>query len=255
MKTTIIAFLTILLAAVLVVGNIHWGKSQASSSSNQKNSSSSNSEINIDLDYYLSFAENWPEDAQKQLEMTLNNNETYHIVLLGSQSIGDSKIGLLPNLTESLTTTYDKYVSIENMVYEETSSNYVLNDETQKLISQKPDMIIFEPFLLADNNLVNINTTIKNISTIIKDTKEKLPNATFVLQPANQIYNASLYPTQVAALKEYAESENITYLNHWENWPEGDSIEVLDYINSDGTPNEKGYEVWSNYITDFLVKK
>ncbi|PKG23713.1 SGNH/GDSL hydrolase family protein [Niallia nealsonii] len=254
MKATIIAFLSILLAAVLVVGNIHWGNSQTSSPSNLKNSSS-NLEKSIDLDYYLSFAEAWPEDSQKQFETTLSNNASYHIVLLGSQSIGDSKVGLLPNLKEALTNTYDKYVSIENIVYDETSSNYVLNGETKNLIKQKPDMIIFEPFLLADNNVLNINTTLKNISTIIKETKEELPNVTFFLQPANQIYNASLYPTQVAALKKYAASENITYLNHWENWPEGDSKEVLDYINQDGTPNEKGYEVWSNYITDFLVNK
>lgn len=254
MKAIIIAFLSILLAAILVVGNIQWGNSQASSSSNLKNSSSI-SNNSIDLDYYLSFAEAWPEDAQNQFETKLKNNKTYHIVLLGSEAIGDSKTGLLPNLKETLTNTYDKYVSIESIVYDETSSNYVLNDETKNLIKQKPDMIIFEPFLLTDNNVVNINTTLANISTIINKTKEALPNATFILQPANQIYNASLYPTQVTALKEYAESENITYLDHWENWPKGDSKEVLDYINLDDTPNEKGYEVWSNYITDFLVTK
>lgn len=254
MKAIIITFLSILLAAVLVMGNIQWGKSQASSSSNITNSSTS-SENNIDLDYYLSFASAWPEDTQNQFKTKLENNETYNILLLGSEALGDAQTGLLTNLKETLTNTYDKYVSIENIVYTETSSNYVLNDETQELINQKPDMIIFEPFLLADNNVVDINTALANISAIIKETKEELPNATFILQPTNQIYNASLYPKQVAALKEYAESENITYLNHWENWPEGDSNKTLDYINADDTPNEKGYEVWSNYITDFLVNK
>jgi len=254
MKAIIIAVLSVLLAAVLVVGNIHWGKSQASSSHAIKNSSS-NIDNSIDSNYYLNFADAWPEGAQTQFETKLKNNETYHIVLLGSEAIGNTKTGLLPNLKEALTDTYEKYVSIENIVYKDTSSNYVLNDETKKLIKQKPDMIIFEPFLLADNNVVDIYTTLANISTIIKETKEELPNATFILQPANQIYNASLYPTQVAALKGYAEKEGITYLDHWENWPDGKSKEVLDYINSDGTPNEKGYEIWSNYITDFLIKK
>lgn len=181
MKAIIITFLSILLAAVLVVGNIHWGKNQIS---NIK-AISSNEDSDIILDSYLDLAGNWPETAQKQFETKLQNKKVFNIVLLGSESIGDSKLGLLPNLKETLTDTYDKYVSIESIVYNETSSNYVLNDETKNLINQKPDMIIFEPFLLTDNNVVNINTTLANVSTIINKTKEALPNATFILQPPN----------------------------------------------------------------------
>ncbi|MEM5011292.1 SGNH/GDSL hydrolase family protein [Niallia taxi] len=254
MKAIIITVLSILLTAVLVIGNIHWGNVKTSSLNNISNSPSS-SVNNIDSDYYLKFASAWPEDSQKQLESAINNDDTYHILLLGSESIGNLDLGLMSNLREALINTYDKYVSIDSMVFNETTSNYVLNGDTETLIDEKPDMIIFEPFLLSDNNIIDINTTLTNLSTIIKETKEQLPNVTFILQPANPIYNASLYPTQVAALKEYAESENITYLDHWKDWPEGDSNKILDYINQDGTPNKKGYEIWSNYITDFLISE
>lgn len=254
MKAIIITVLSILLTAVLVVGNIHWGNVKTSSFNNIVNSPAS-SVNNIDSDYYLKFASAWPEDSQKQLEIAINNENTYQILLLGSESIGNFKLGLMPNLKKAITNTYDKYVSIEGIVYNETTTNYLSSDETNVVIEKKPDMIIFEPFILSDNNIIDINTTLSNLSTIINKIKEQLPNVTFILQPANPIYNASLYPTQVAALKEYAESENITYLDHWKDWPKGDSNEILDYINQDGTPNKKGYEIWSNYITNFLISE
>jgi len=254
MKATIITLLFILLAIVLIVGNVHWDKSKTTSTNNITDSSSK-LENSINQDYYISLAESWPEEAKKQLATAIKNNETYHILLLGSESIGDSDLGLLTDLRESLSNAYDEYVSLETMVYDKTSSNFVLSDEIKNLVDKKPNMIIFEPFLLNDNNVVDINTTLANVSIILEDTTSELPNATLLLQPANPIYNAKLYPNQVAALKDYAESKNITYLDHWKNWPEGNNIEILDFINQNGTPNKKGYEIWSNYITDFLVTK
>ncbi len=52
MKAIIITVLSILLTAVLVIGNIHWGNVKTSSLNNNSNSPSS-SVNNIDSDYYL----------------------------------------------------------------------------------------------------------------------------------------------------------------------------------------------------------
>ncbi len=252
MKAIIITLLSILLVTVLIVGNIHWKETSPSSNSSNVTANLVNS---IDLNYYLSFAAEWPENAQKQLRTKIKNKDTYRILLLGSNSIGYSNVSLLSNIKESLTNTYDKYVSVESIVYNGTTTDYLSSDETKVLIEETPDMVIFEPFLLTDNNVIDITTSLANLSSILKETKEKLPNVTFILQPANPIYYANLYPIQVAALKEYAASEHITYLDHWQNWPDGNSNEILDYLNQDGTPNKKGYEIWSNYITDYLVRK
>lgn len=253
MKSTIITLLCILFAVILLVGNVQWGKSKIISTNNTY--SSSKLENSISPDYYLGLAEAWPEDAKKHLETALKSNETFHILLLGSVSIGNSNLGLVTDLREALSNAYDEYVLLESMIYDNTSSNFVQSNETKKVVDIKPDMIIFEPFLLTDNNVVGIDSTIANVSTIIEETKNELPNATLILQPANPIYKANLYPNQVAALKKFADLKNVTYIDHWQSWPDGDDTEILKYINQDGTPNENGYEIWSNYLTNFLINK
>ena len=249
MKAIINALLFVLFISVLIVGNTHWKNTTSNLNSNTHSVSYTHQ------DYYIDFAKSWPEGAQKKLRTVIQNKGNFQILLLGSASIGESDLGLFSNLKETITNTYNGYVSLETIVYDKTSSDFIINDETKNIVKKKPDMIIFEPFLLTDNNVVGINTTLTNISTIIEKTKNELPDATFVIQPANPIYNANLYPKQVSALKDYAETKKITYLDHWKIWPEGNSIEILDYINQDGTPNKKGYEIWSNYITNFLVTK
>lgn len=251
MKIFLLATLSIILATTVLLGNVNWYKQKK-----DVISKISTYEFNTaSKEDYLYFATNWPNKAQEQFKMKLQKNEVFRILLVGSKAIGNLNTGLLPSVKDSIQNSFDSHVTIDTIMYDGTSSNFVLNNETKKIIDQSPDMIILEPFLLADNNVLQIKTTLTNISTIIEDTQGVLPNSTFILQPANQIYNASLYPRQVAALKEFATLNNITYLNHWENWPKGDSTDVLNYINQDDTPNKKGYEIWSSYITDFLIKK
>ncbi|MFT8323479.1 MAG: SGNH/GDSL hydrolase family protein [Bacillus sp. (in: firmicutes)] len=269
MKAIIISLLAILLAAVLIIGNIEWRKNHSSLSSHQKtnsetettntNKNSNNSKTassnSIPVENYIAHADAWPKSAKKQFEIKLQDKKSFHIVLLGSQSIGDEKTGLLPIIKEKLADTYDKYVTIESIVYDDTSANFIENGEVTNLVNKKPDMILFEPFTLNDNNIIDMNQSVINVKTIMDATKQELPDVTFILQPPNQIEHATIYPLQVRALKTYAEENQISYLNHWENWPAGDSSKIEDYINKDDTPNEKGYEVWGDYINQFLVKE
>ncbi|MGP7818733.1 SGNH/GDSL hydrolase family protein [Niallia sp. 01092] len=262
MKAIIISVLVIILAAVLFFGNMKWTKKHSSSSPNQLNylietNNKTETEANFQDDFraeeYVRFASAWPEDAKEQLEATLENKQTYHIVLLGSEAIGNDKLGLLPNIKRTLSTVYKNYVTIESIVYDGTSTEYVNDNKVTDLIKKKPDMVIFEPFTLNDNNVIDMDTSLANISKIIESTNKKLSDTTFILQPPNQIYNASLYPLQVDALQKYAERHGIYYLNHLENWPAGNDKQVLEFLHADGMVNEKGYKIWSDYINSFLV--
>ncbi|MFP9130279.1 hypothetical protein [Niallia sp. BSM11] len=258
MKTLIVIVLTLMLAAVLVVGNLHWNsRSSEKTSTPAITNSDTNTEAEpeIDTEYYLEFAANWPEEAKEQLQKKLNSNETFQIVLLGSDSIGSDTLGLKSNLKEALSEKYEKNVELESIVYENTTTDYVLNSENEKLVDLKPDMIIFEPFLLNDNNVVAIPNTISNISSIIEETTVVLPDVTFILQPPNQIYDANLYPMQVTALQEYAHEQNLTYLNHWEVWPAGNDVAVNEYLNADARPNESGFKLWSDYLSEYLISE
>lgn len=264
MKAAIISTLSIILVVILIIGNINWNLQTDSPLSNESTPSSPSiasekkSDGYFSQDYYTSFASSWPESAQQLLETKLSEKKTFHIILLGSNAIGNQDLGLITPLKEALAEKYDKYVTIESINYDGTSSDYVKDHDYDALVSKKPDMVIFEPFLLKDNNVVDIFTTLNNVDTVIAETKEALPDVTFILQPAQQIYNASLYPKQVKELQAFAEEGDIPYWNHWEFWPNAKDEAVLEYIVSkDGvsSPNEKGYEVWSNYLINQLISK
>lgn len=264
MKAAILSILSIVLVVVLIIGNIHWNIREDSPLSPIHDTpvsqeKSSNPESYFSLDYYMGFAKSWPEQAQQVLEAKLSDKKVFHILLVGSDAIGDEKLGLLTPLKEALASKYDQYVTIERIVYDGTTSDYVSDEAYEALIDKKPDMVIFEPFLLHDNNVVNISTTLTNINKVIKKTKESLPDVTFVLMPAHPLYDASLYPMQVSDLEKYAEAEEIPYWNHWEAWPDRKDEKVQDYYKElDGDKsiaNEQGFEVWSKYLADKLISQ
>lgn len=74
MKAIIIVVLSILLAAILIVGNIQWRKTSSSYVLKSLY-------FNVDNSSYLGFAKAWPENSQTQFELKLQNNDTSHIIL------------------------------------------------------------------------------------------------------------------------------------------------------------------------------
>jgi hypothetical protein len=62
-----------------------------------------------------------------------------------------------------------------------------------------------------------------------------------MLMPLHPLYKAKLYPIQVAELKEYAEINQIPYLDHWSAWPVLESEDMLNFLTPDkSAPNEEG---------------
>jgi hypothetical protein len=126
-----------------------------------------------------------------------------------------------------------------------------------EIAAENAQLVLFEPLLLNDNDaFVSIGKTLANITQIIEDVKKTNPDTTFILQPSYPLYNAKLYPLQVAALRDYAKKNNLTYLDHWQAWPDTSDLKLKDYL-QDGNSgaNEKGNKVWGQFIVDYLVNK
>jgi hypothetical protein len=266
MKAIILSILSIILVVILVIGNIHWNIREDSPLSNIHPTKEADGEVEnkenkeqyFSLDYYMSFAKSWPESAQQVLEDKLTEKQPFQILLVGSDEIGDKELGLITPLQKALASKYDKYVTIDSLTYDGTSSDYVNNNEYESIIEQKPNMIIMEPFLLNDNGTLDISTTLMNLNEVINVTEDALPDVTFVLMPAHPLYNVGFYPMQVSDLQKYAESKDITYWNHWEAWPDIKDPKVQDYYDEfgeDSKANEQGFEVWSNYIAKKLISE
>ena len=114
----------------------------------------------------------------------------------------------------------------------------------------KPDVLILEALTLADNGNVEVEDNHDNISTIIQELQSINEDLYVILMPTHPIPNATIYPKQVDALKEYAAENDYTYIDHWEAWPDyTNEAELMEYLNEDkSAPNEKGIEIWSKEV-------
>ena len=257
MKVTIISVLAIACAAVLVLGNIHWdkkttvavGPEQATQAPSEHKASAADHQTQ-DL---LSYATNWPENSQEQFKQKIEENQPFHIIIAGSESLAAENNGW-PNMVKaSLEETYGEAVKVDVQEYDMNSSQFVQQDKQQELTG---DMIILEPFTLKDNGVVRIEDSIANLETIIDDVTAAHPNTEFLIQPPHPLYDARFYPIQVNQLKKFAEDHQLTYLDHWSAWPDAKTEEIKDYLLEDqSAPNERGHEIWAKFIEDFLIKK
>lgn len=266
MKAFFTTILVIVCMAVLVWGNFHW--TQKTTVSGEVNESPVISKTVSDKEMeqekvespsnsLVEFTKNWPEQGVEGFQKALEEKRPYKVLMIGSSALGDDKSGWAAITREKLLEKYsEKQMNVEIEVFDETSRDFVNNDGAETIIDEKADMVLFEPFTLMDNGEVSIEDSLNNIQTVMDVTLEANPDTVFILMPPHPIYNATFYPKQVEALKEYAEDNKIAYLDHWKAWPDFKTEEVKEYITSDNSqPNEQGHELWSKFVTDYLISK
>lgn len=249
MKYLFTAIWGIVCIGVLAYGHFHWNQQTAvkavtplvTQESSQPDDSS-----------YLELAANWPEAAKAQFKIALEEEKPYKILFVGSSAMEWEK-----TVSQSLTETFgSERIITANHTYDLTTNDIVAENKQLELSAEQAHLVVIEPFLFNDNGKVKIDVTLANLTKIIEDIKANNPDSTFILQPSFPIYLPKLYSTQVEALKEYAIANNITYLDHWTAWPLTDNPEIKNFLNEDqSAPNEQGYQVWAQFLTDYFVNK
>jgi hypothetical protein len=266
MKTFFTTIFGILCVIVLFMGNIYWqGKTAVSVGTtatednsslkpkvNEKDEGESNS-----TDQLLSFAKNWPVSARESFEQSLLDKQSFSIMIVGSEGIGNDASGWEQLVSDSLLETYGKQnIDVSIHTFDLTTANFIQESKDIELAEEAPDLVLFEPFTLNDNGNIEIVDSLEHIATFIEEAKMVNPNVAFVLQPPHPLYQAKFYPLQVEALKDYAEANGIAYLDHWTVWPDPETSEVKDYLLADqSAPNDKGHELWGKYINDYLISQ
>jgi hypothetical protein len=148
------------------------------------------------------------------------------------------------------------HIAVSVHTYNVTSNEFIANNTQKEIAAEKAQLIVFEPFLLNDNNKGTVANSLNNLTKIMGDVKAANPGTTFILQPSYPLYAAKYYPRQVAKLKQYAAQNQITYLDHWTSWPASTDKALNDYLLPGGTgPNEKGIQIWSQYLINYLIHK
>lgn len=245
-------FLTVLLG-IICVAILYWGHSYY----NQKIEAASNKgtevsqgtgeeavEQSIDID---DLTKNWPDKTVERMKQTIKEKKKFKLLLVGNKS--DTKS--YKDVKEKLTEAFGDHITVSIVSFNGTSTHFI---QEKDLADKKADLIVLEPFLVADNGEVAIDDTLKNVSKFIKQVVDSNPKASVVLQPSYPIYQAKYYPIQVEELKKYAKKKDIPYLDHWSAWPDYQNEEIQDYLLPDQSgPNEKGIQVWSDYLLHYLM--
>ena len=205
----------------------------------------------------LLLTKNWPEKGVEDFKQALENKQPFKIVIVGSTALGGDEGWAMKTKTNLLESYGAEILTVDIIEYDSTSSNFVESEKLAELVAFNGNMILLEPFILNDNaGLIKIDDSLANVSLIVETVKNTNPEAVFLLQPSHPIFQATRYPVQISELKQYATTNDINFLDHWTSWPNPNDEEVKDYLNVDqSAPNDKGHQLWSEFISDYLISK
>lgn len=264
MRKFITTLLGIVSIGVILVGHSHWNKkieaasiqafAASSQLSNYENSLNSSSSTQEEL---LTSASNWPSTAVVAFKKALKEKRTYKVLFVGSPAMGSETTGTFPVIKKKLIETFGKKnIQVGLKTFNSTSTKFISEHHQAEIAAEKADLIVLEPFILLNNGEVLPENTLKDIAMIMDDIRAENPDTTFILQPSYPLFQAKIYPNQVAVLKKFAEENKIAYLDHWAAWPDPNTNAFKEYLLPDGSaPSEKGYEVWSNYLNKYFTNQ
>ncbi|MCF6410076.1 SGNH/GDSL hydrolase family protein [Pseudalkalibacillus salsuginis] len=202
---------------------------------------------------------NLSDEIREKVINAVENEVPVHMAVIGSdaQSKGENPWPIL--VQEKLNEEYGEGV-FKLTPYsfgEETSIRVHSSDRYAEIIEEHPDIVLLEPFILNDNRG---RIAVKDTKTAILLMKSKLlernEEAVLILQPPHPIYQSNSYDNQVVEIREFAEENDILFLNHWENWPGTSDVTIKEYVLSDDSaPNDKGNKVWAEFISDYFIGK
>ncbi|WP_181833279.1 SGNH/GDSL hydrolase family protein [Bacillus taeanensis] len=265
MKKLFIAVVCLASLSALIAGKIHWDQKIKEAAVDallegspveaeaKELASSETTPVNVDT-----LTANLPEDLAEKIQAKLASKETIKFVVVGSKAVSEGEQGWPALLQQQLDTAYgeDVFDIVVKSYGDDHSVTVVQNQKQYEIAALQPDILLLEPFTLNDTGAVESENNQQSIEAIVYAVKQSSPDAVIFLQPPNPAYNVLYYSAQVAVLEAYAAEKGYYYLNHWASWPKPDSEELLQYIHKeDDTPNEKGHQLWADYLGNYFLSK
>ena len=204
----------------------------------------------------LHYAAKWPAEAQENFQAALENGQPYKIVIAGSPALGQEPSGWSAIVKQELEKVYGESIDVSVKSYDLTSVEFINEGKHEELAAERGDMVLLEPFILKNNGKVGNELAAENYSEIITAIKDANEKAVVILQPANPLSKARFYPLQVEALKEYAEANELPYIDHWQAWPETEEERRELFDGSEQSyPNESGHKLWADYLVNYFISE
>ncbi|MGD6961112.1 SGNH/GDSL hydrolase family protein [Fictibacillus phosphorivorans] len=261
MKKVMYSLIIALSIASIIFGNYYYkfkinetaeaAKMELSKTKSVSNESSSIKEITKKEE--INVTKNLPDSIVSKIQAKQNQQKPVEFVILGSE-VNALQEGTWTSLFQKeLTNDYGSDAFNLTVITTKETSDIVLEDQLYKeALTLKPDLVLIEPFLLNDNGNYVMEDTLIYVEKIINDFEELESKPVIMLQPTNPIYQPKYYAEQVSMLKDYADNKGFIYLDHWTNWPDVNSNELNNYIESN-KPNQKGYMLWAEFFKNYFI--
>lgn len=239
---------------VIIIGQIYW-EGKIKSHVNAANTTTEDRMEYVDKIEMDSFNQ-LPKELEEKVKQAKQKEEKLKFVIYGSESTSTDEEAWPQRLKNELEENYGDTFEVYIYSDEGKTTHDIVNEKLyQKIVDIKPDVLLFEPFILKDNGL-GINQTLENITFILEEIKNEQPNVTVYLQPAHPLYNAIYYPREVEELGQFTKDNGYIFLNHWSTWPDQDNQELLNYLTEQkDKPNESGNDVWAKYLIDYFISE
>lgn len=257
MKNVFTIFIIVLCILTIILGKIHWNYkiNAVAGNDNEHPKTEETHKQKSKTDKLDTLTKHLPDSLKDKIKQSKSEKTPIKILSLGSNATAEGSGTWTSILQKKLDKAYGQgmfKVDVENFG-DELSINIVQKELYKSALEHNPDVVLFEPFLINDNGKVAIQNTLESIDIIINKFQEKNKNIIIMLQPPHPLHKAVYYPNQVKALQEYADEHHYVYLHHWDNWPDYNSDEFLDYVTDDSMPNTKGHQVWADYLGKYFT--
>ena len=257
MKKLFVLVTLLVCGAAIIFGNVHWNhkiSAQGAKVTNKEEVGTVKGESGKGK-VVSSYSSNLPEKLQEKLNKAATSGKPLKLVIYGTNATTNEE-WMWPNLlSKELIDTYGKNVfEITVLSTGNNTTHDIVNNQSYKEINElQPDILLFEPSMLKDNGNVGIENSLHNVQTMVDSWQEANKDLTLMIQPPNPLYSANFYPIEISQLQEYAEKNDMIYLNHWENWPDLEDPKMEDYLTETNDANKSGHEVWADYLIDYFV--
>ncbi|NWK71562.1 SGNH/GDSL hydrolase family protein [Bacillus paramycoides] len=269
-KAVLVLFILVLFVASIASGKLYWNKKIANATGQTSEVTKTKAEVKdsgakkeekkqeAKSSFNEAYAKNLPDAVKEKLKKAAEEKKAVNLVIVGDEASSSEKDAWAAKLAANLDASYGKglwNVTVKEYKGESTDA-LILHKRDKEIAEGNPDVILFEPPFITDNNEIGNGNSVVNTQKFIQALTTSAKGATIMIQPPNPVYGAKNYPKSIEALKQFATQNGYTYVDHWGAWPDATTKEILPYLQEEfGFPSAKGHEVWAQYVTDYFVAK
>lgn len=203
----------------------------------------------LSKDELSSLTANLPESTVEMLMNRLGEGETVQLLAVGSSSFEAPA----NQLADSLGEAYGDWIESDVQTFDGTSDAFMAEGFGDIDWDKGYDLVVYEPFTLNNNGLVVIEDEQEDALEVRGRALEEVEDAAFFITPSQPIYEPQYYLTQINSLHQFVESRDIPFIDHWNQWPDVSSDDMLDYVNDQYEPTDKGVEAWAESLKAYFI--